>query len=608
MFKSLQWRIVLMFVLLVLSVMIIAGTFLLTRVGEFYSHRFSYDMALIFTDEQITDELTVAAGQATPEYRLKQIIDAYSGAGRLGINQSRNYYILDGTTGEYLNGSEEVDSATLEKTSNLISAMNGRIGNAVTLRNSFMDYAFPVRGLDGHSYVIYIKDDKNEVQSIIQSIFWIILQALGWGIVISLIFGFFLSRNITKPIVSLTRRAERLAVGEPSDTGASAKKAEDEIGILSDTFAFMSRELLHTLNQIESEKTKMETILVNLTDGVIAFGLDGKIIHINPAAKRMLSICNARTVEFDLLFSDIGAKIYLGDILYLEQNKPFERVITLNGQVIRAYFAAFRAESEKAAEKVGGVVVALQDITTQQKLDDSRREFVANVSHELRTPLTTIKSYTETLMDTLPDASGDNMTGHFLSVINSETDRMARIVKDLLTLSHLDHGKNVLKQNEIDMAKLLSGVTEKLSLDAKAHKHTLLFSPTTTLPLYHGDRDRLEQVIINIVSNAIKYTPDGGRIEIFAGRVYNGLYIKVKDNGIGIPKPDLERIFERFYRVDKARTRQAGGTGLGLAIAKEIVEAHGGKIVITSKPGNGSEVIITLPIEPENSHPEATES
>lgn len=586
-----------MFMLLVLSVMIIAGTFLLTRVGDFYSQQFLADMQLVFEEEQILPELSNAVVQENAVASIEQVIENFSG--RLGINDNRLYYILDGKTGEYLTSIAPQGGADLEKTSNLITALNGEIGAQVSSGQSYMDYAFPVFDDDGNNrFVIYIKDNKNEVQSIIENIFWIILQALSWGIVISFVLGFFLSRNITKPIVNLTRRAERFAQGEPPDSAPSAKQPHDEIGMLSETFTYMSRELYHTLDQIEGEKNKMETILVNLTDGVIAFDLEGKIIHLNPAAKRMLSIFNPQIVEFDTFFHDIGADIHLGDILYLEQSRTYERTIELNGQVIKAFFAAFRTENDKAADKIGGVVVALQDITEQQKLDDSRREFVANVSHELRTPLTTIKSYTETLLDGLPEAKqgSESMEQHFLHVIDSETDRMTRIVKDLLTLSRLDHGKEVLARNKIDVRALLDGVVEKLGLDAKAHGHTLTFSATTALPVYYGDRDRLEQVVINIVSNAIKYTPDGGHIEVFAGQVYNELYIKVRDNGIGIPKEDLGRIFERFYRVDKARTRKAGGTGLGLAIAKEIVEAHGGKIVIQSQPNKGSEVIITLPL------------
>jgi len=594
MLKSLQWKIVTMFMLLVLAVMIIAGTFLLTRVGDFYSERFTGDMERVFTDERHLSKFSAEAAQPQSTERIKDIIDLYSGSGFLGINMYRNYFIFDAKTGECLYSSDSEYDGTVEKTPNLLTAFSGEIGSQTSGTAAFMDYAAPISVGDQPVYVVYIKDDKTETQSIIENIFWIIMQALGWGILISFVLGLLLSRNITKPIVTLTRRAERLAQGESPETGANIKRATDEIGMLANTFDFMARDLYNTLYQVESEKTKMETILVNLTDGVIAFDLDGKVIHINPTAETLLEITDTGTVEFDRLFALVEAGITIGDIIYLENTKTYERTITLGDRIIKAFFASFRQAPDKDSKKLGGVVVALQDITEQQKLENARREFVANVSHELRTPLTTIKSYTETLLD-----SNSNLTStesHFLSVVNSESDRMTRIVKDLLTLSRLDHGKEPLRIQRFDMRKMIEGVIEKLSIDAQNHHHAITFMPTTNLPLFGGDRDRLEQVLINILSNSIKYTPDSGRIEVFAGHVYKDLYIKVKDNGIGIPAEDLQRIFDRFFRVDKARTRQAGGTGLGLAIAKEIVEAHSGKIVMQSLPDAGSEVIITLPI------------
>lgn len=592
MFKSLQWKIVIMFLLLVLSVLIIAGTVLVVQVGDFYSERFCSDMNLVFSDPLVASSLAAAAEETNAPFRLDSVIELYSGAGRLGINQNRNYYILDAANAAYIEGSDPQTGDLIEKTPNIIQAMSGTVGDEVTKGLSFMDYAYPINSASGLKYIIYIKDDKLEAAGIIENIFVIILQAMGLGVFISLVLGYFLSKNITGPIVTLTKRAEKMARFEEPESYTSAKKSDDEIGILSDTFSFMSRELFNTLSQIEGERNKMETILVNLNDGVIAFDLNGKVIHINPAAKRMLSIVNSDLIEFNEFFADIGANINIGDIIYLKKDKTIERKIELNGLILRAYFSAFMLDSDKEKGKIGGVVTALQDITTQQKLDSARREFVANVSHELRTPLTTVKSYTETLMD----ASEENqMQKHFLEVINSEVDRMTRIVKDLLTLSRLDHGKDALKKDKIDIRALVSGVVEKLSLAAKEREQTLSCSFTTEIAPYTGDRDKIEQVIINIVSNSIKYTPDGGRIDVFAGSVYNEIYIKVKDNGIGIPKADLGRIFERFYRVDKARTRKAGGTGLGLAIAKEIVEAHGGKISIVSDTGKGCEVIITLP-------------
>ncbi len=234
------------------------------------------------------------------------------------------------------------------------------------------------------------------------------------------------------------------------------------------------------------------------------------------------------------------------------------------------------------------------DITSQQKLEHSRREFVANVSHELRTPLTTVKSYAETLMDMQMDKQTQN---RFLATIAAEADRMTRIVKDLLTLSRLDEGQYELRPFErIELSEFLSGIVERMYFSAKEKHQTIRYTPKDAASYVMSDRDKLEQVVINIISNAIKYTPENGSIEVYSGKLYKDAYIKVRDNGIGIPKENLPRIFERFYRVDKARSRETGGTGLGLAIAKQIMTQLGGNITINSTPGEGTEVIISVPL------------
>ena len=246
--------------------------------------------------------------------------------------------------------------------------------------------------------------------------------------------------------------------------------------------------------------------------------------------------------------------------------------------------------------KVNGIIVVIHDITKQEKLEQSRRDFVANVSHELRTPLTTIKSYSETLAD-MPEA-GKELQTRFLDVIASETDRMANIISDLLTLSELDENQIYFKQPEIiDVRKMLDALVERMSLQAKKKNQTLTYTPMTEIPTIKGDYGSLERVFINIITNALKYTPEGGTIEVFSSRVYSDITIKVKDTGIGIPPEKLPHIFDRFYRVDRSRSRGTGGTGLGLAIAKQSLESgFDGKIKITSEYGSGTEVTITLPV------------
>jgi len=228
-------------------------------------------------------------------------------------------------------------------------------------------------------------------------------------------------------------------------------------------------------------------------------------------------------------------------------------------------------------------------------LDNARREFVANVSHELRTPLTTIKTYAETISD-MGEENVDSSVLHFVGVIENEADRMTRLVKDLLTLSQLDSSKIIERRKKFDLAQLISSVIEKLGITAKQSGHRIKSDIRMSSSVCFGEPDAIEQVLTNIISNAIKYTPGGGKIEVKCYGDFSKAYITVQDNGIGIPESDLPRIFERFYRVDKARSRQSGGTGLGLAIAKEIILRHEGTIEIESPQQKGTIVKIMLPL------------
>ena len=246
------------------------------------------------------------------------------------------------------------------------------------------------------------------------------------------------------------------------------------------------------------------------------------------------------------------------------------------------------------ADLPSGVMVVIQDITEHVKLDNIRKEFVADVSHELKTPITSIKGYSETLLDGECDK---DVQKHFLQVIDDNADRMERLVQDLLTLSKYDSNKIVNKPIEFDLGELAKACKEKFDIEVKKKNQTVNCFVTADVPTVFADRDGIERVILNILSNSIKYTPEGGKIDVYVGYVHNDAYVKIKDTGIGIPKEDLDRIFERFYRVDKARSRQLGGTGLGLSIAKEIVEKNNGSINIKSKVNEGTEVVIKIPVK-----------
>jgi two-component system sensor histidine kinase VicK len=299
-----------------------------------------------------------------------------------------------------------------------------------------------------------------------------------------------------------------------------------------------------------------------------------------------------------MTFEEYCQKIYreysINDVLYLDAYSTKEFDLSVGNRMIKAYFVVFTGEHNKAE----GVIAVLHDVTEQQRLENMRKEFVANVSHELRTPLTSIKSYAETLLDGAVDDRESAM--HFLSVINSEADRMTRLVKDLLQLSRLDNQQLQWNFEEISLVELVKSSVERMELEAGSRRQALQCFVLGEIPFIEADYGRLEQVVFNLLSNAIKYTPEGGTVTVYIGKIVNDVYFKVADTGIGIPDNDLPRIFERFYRVDKARSREMGGTGLGLAIAKEIVEAHGGAINITSQIGFGTEVTVQLPIRRES--------
>ncbi len=583
MFKSIQTKIVAIFLLTILSVVVVIGAFLTTNIMKFYNDEFSVMMEQVFTPGLVSELEKSAAASGTDG--VWDIVSSYMGP--LGIDTYRFYSVLDAKTGNVLKTSDPGKSSELEKSDNIITAMSGKTGNITDTKKSYMDYAIPISTSGNPLYIVYVKDTKNEIDSITQNILFILIEALAFSAVIALILSFFFSRTITKPIRILTRSAERMASGE-FDTVAQAT-SDDEIGILAKTFSYMSSALSDTIEEVNSEKNKVETILNNMTDGILAFNLSGELIHINPQAKKLISRQYYDDISFDSFFKEIDADISIGSIIYLNSDSTSERTATIADKVIRFSFVPFNI-----VNKIGGILVVMQDITSQQKLELSRREFVANVSHELRTPLTTVKSYAETLMDMPAD---EGTLNRFLGTIAAEADRMTRIVKDLLTLSRLDEGQYEVRPFErLELGDFVSGIVERMYFSAKEKHQTLRFFPPESPAYIMSDSDKLEQVIINIISNAIKYTPDGGSIEVYSGTLYRDAFIKVRDNGIGIPKENLPRIFERFYRVDKARSRETGGTGLGLAIAKQVITQLGGNITINSESGKGTEVIISVPL------------
>ena len=346
-------------------------------------------------------------------------------------------------------------------------------------------------------------------------------------------------------------------------------------------------ELKDKLSEVSTKKNKIETILLHMTDGIIAFNMSGEIILINPAAKKFLSI-SPEDNTFNDIFKKFEIDINMEKIIYLESWTSTEKRFQVDDRYVKVFFAPFKNEEDRP----DGVIAVIQDITEHVKLDNMQKELVADVSHELKTPITSIMGYADTLLEGGYD---EETQQKFLNVIASESRRMARLVTDLLTLSRYDSNKKKTQKEAFDLGELVKKCQEKLAIEIKKKNHTVNCFVTADVPLVYADKDDIERVVLNIMTNSIKYTQDGGEIKIYVGFVYNDAYIKIFDNGIGIPEEDLSRIFERFYRVDKARTREMGGTGLGLSIAKEILDKNGGSIDIKSKVGEGTEVVIRIP-------------
>ena len=406
------------------------------------------------------------------------------------------------------------------------------------------------------------------------------------GIVLAIeviVMAVILSKFVIYPINKLIKSAEKITEEENKKT----KNKKNENLNIENVLGIMTDELKEKLSEVSTQKNQIETILLHMTDGIIAFNMQGEIILINPAAKKFLSIA-PEDITFDDIFSKFKLGINMEKIIYLENWTSTEQRIQLEDKYMKVFFAPFKNESDRP----DGVIAVIQDITEHVRLDNVQKEFVADVSHELKTPITSIMGYADTLLEGEYDKETQEK---FLNVIASEARRMARLVTDLLTLSRYDSNKNKVRKESFDLGELVKQCQDKLQLEIEKKHHTVNCFVTADVPPVYADKYDIERVVLNILTNSIKYTSDGGEIKIYVGFVYNDAYIKIFDNGIGIPEEDLNRIFERFYRVDKARTREMGGTGLGLSIAKEILDKNGGSIDIKSTVGKGTEVVIRIP-------------
>lgn len=599
-FKSLQLKMIVIFFAFVLVSMIAAGTFSTLKMEQIYYRGFAEEMLNTISSfginiNNIGNDLEYEGVnyEELEKENLQKIYNNFRAYFSLN-NISRSGKII-GKNGDILFSSEdtnELSNSALKCINDAkVNSMNYSVCDDLENKNYLFAYVIKhkVDKQENIEYIILVEQSKdyiynqlNEVRIIYGTAIVIIAFI---GIVVSIVFA----SNITKPIETLTKEAEKIAKGDIESVRLPDRnKAGYEISKLIETFSGMTTQIKNNLNEISSEKNKLETILLHLTDGVLAFNLNGEIMHANLAAKKIFKLKGNET--FTQIFSKYKIDINMEKIIYLDDWTSSEQMVSVDDTFVNMFFAPFRDEKERAS----GVIVVIQDTTKQAKLDDMRKEFVANVSHELKTPLTSIKTYTETILDQDIDKESETK---FLNVILTEANRMTRLVSDLLQLTKFDYKKVAWNKVEFDLPELVKQICEKHKIQADTKNQILDCFVTSNVPAVNADRDGIEQVVTNILTNSIKYTPDGGNIKVYVGSVHDDAYIKIIDNGIGIPKEDLPRVFERFYRVDKARSREMGGTGLGLPIAKEIIEANGGSIDMKSEIGKGTEVIIKVPLK-----------
>ena len=504
----------------------------------------------------------------------------------ISIIEGDSYNIIASTNLDFV---DKNAMDVLEK-SVILSSLNNRVtekdiqsDNAESYRIKHMAFSYKEDQSDNLDYIIYGRASLDSVYRTLSNSTVILLRATVIALLVTIVLGYLMAGSITVPINQLTMKALKMAKGDFRQR--VTVKSDDEIGQLGSMFNYLTEKLDTTLLEISSEKSKLNAIIKHMEDGLVAIDGKGQIIHYNPS---FLSMLNLRDKSYDKIIDDYSKDLEYGAILQKSISNSSENIIFENNKkrILKASPALFRDE----AGRISGAIVVFQDITESQRLEDMRREFVANVSHELKTPITTIKSYSETLLcGALEDKE---LSKSFVEVIENEADRMSSLVKDLLQLSHMDYEKVVWEMHHLDLREIVTDSVRKLEVHFQNKNQRLNMQISDEAVPIYADRGKIQQVIINLLTNAIKYTPENGNIRISAQVVDKNAIFEVQDSGIGIPKEDIKRIFERFYRVDKARSRE-----LGLSIAHNIIKQHKGSIKVSSELEKGSIFTVYFPVD-----------
>ncbi len=589
MFQSVRYKLMAVYLLLILFAMQLIGGYFIQSLNNYFINNYTKTIAheALFLANLVSLPMSDPTGK---EPNLLNVLQPFSELANASV------YVLDkdgnvvGTSANpFIVGQKRVDP---EVTEALLGLQTQQIALDPRTRQRYLYLAVPVRYRNRVRGAVEIVAPMNGVYQSISRI--IIIFATGTLIALGLtaLLAAIIARTITGPITAITRTARALAGGDFDQVVDIY--SNDEIGELASTFNMLTRRLKQAMRSTEREKRRLQAVMSTMSDGVIATSPMNDILLINPAASQLLRA--AHPVIGHQLSEVLPGTFAAGDHQLVEVGGKYLSVSVMALDRERSEANAGMALDRRAVDSQGGQVLVMRDVTEETRLEAARKRFVADVSHELRTPLTTIKSYVEALLE---GAYQDkDLALHFLQVMDRETNRMIRLIRDLLQLSRFDAGYERLRRESVSIQEVINGLAERFALLAfEAEVQFVVNAPDRAV--VNIDRDRFDQVLDNVVSNSLKYTPKHGVITVTASvdRDARQVTFRLQDNGSGIAVQELPNIFDRFYRVDKARSRHLGGTGLGLSIAQEIVRAHGGEIVVESRVGEGTTVRISLPVE-----------
>ncbi|WP_018659055.1 cell wall metabolism sensor histidine kinase WalK [Allofustis seminis] len=550
--------------------------------------------------EEHTQEKKLPAHELTAQEEINQLLLDFSGSGITEVFVVDRNFVILGT-------SDNIQESTVGKISNDQDLRKSVIQGQQTAKQ-VIDQQLNARRWKIVSPVetkkqpgeiigaIVMESDIETVYTQVSEITWMFLSSSFIAIILSGILANFVSSALTEPIKEMQLQTKKIADGNYS--GEVTVYGHDDLSVLGMLINDLSNEVESAQKSVDAERRRLDSVLSNMTDGVIATNRRGKVVVANAMAAQLLNVERADLLDHDILdVLELNDQLELKD-LFKQKRDVLIRRKTARGTVsLRISFALI--QSNRGI--INGTVCVLHDVTEQEQIEAERKEFVSNVSHELRTPLTSMRSYIEALIDGA--WKDEELAPKFLEVAQSETDRMIRMIQDLLHLSRIDSGRSELDLEIIDMNQMLTQIIQRfrILLDSEEYKgknYQIKEEIVDEIVFAEIDLDRMTQVIDNIINNAIKYSPDGGTITVRMETMNQHVLMSIQDEGMGIPAEDLDKIFTRFYRVDRARSRAMGGTGLGLAISKEVIAQHGGQIWAKSIEEKGTTVYIDLPYIP----------